>query len=80
MNYINKLQNNLMKEKEHSAFLEKLLKTLFGDGWGRLTLYEAEQWHRRHLTRHSSERAGPCGDGEHGEGYYRDEDGSVSFR
>ena len=23
---------------------------------------------------------GPCGDGEHGEGYYRDADGSVSYR
>ena len=25
-------------------------------------------------------RAGPCANGEHGEGYCRDEDGSVSFR
>ena len=25
-------------------------------------------------------RAGPCGSGEHGEGYYRNEDGSVSFQ
>jgi len=35
---------------------------------------------KRYLTRHSSGRAGPCGDGEHGEDYYRDEDGSISFR
>lgn len=61
MNYINKLQNDLMKEKEHSAFLEKLLKTLYGDGWEKLTLYEAGKWHRRHLTRNSSGRAEACG-------------------
>ena len=30
-------------EKDHSAFLEKLLRTLYGDGWEKLTLFDAKK-------------------------------------
>ena len=54
MNYITVLQEKLQTEIEHSRFLEELLKELYGDGWDKLTLYEAKKWHERHLTNHSS--------------------------
>lgn len=56
MKYITRLEEELQAEKEGSAFLKKLLKTLYGDGWEKLTLYEAKKWHDRHLTSHSSGR------------------------
>ncbi len=49
MNFITVLQQKLQAEKEHSQFLENLLKTLYGDGWSKLTLYEAKKWHDYHL-------------------------------
>ena len=55
MNYINKLQNDLMEEKEHSSFLEELLKTLIGDGWDRLTLYDAKRLHNLYASHPSNE-------------------------
>jgi hypothetical protein len=33
----------LETEKDHSRFLEDLLKALYGDGWGLLTIYEAKK-------------------------------------
>jgi len=38
-----KLKELLEKEKEHSAFLEKLLSELYGEGWEKLTLAEAKR-------------------------------------
>jgi len=38
-----KLKELLEKEKEHSAFLEKLLSELHGKGWEKLTLAEAKR-------------------------------------
>ena len=60
MNYITVLQEKLQTEIEHSRFLEELLKTLYGEGWDKLTLFEAKKWRERHLTRHSSGRATVC--------------------
>ena len=37
--------NDLETEKEHTAFLEELLKTLYGPGWDELTLFDAKKWH-----------------------------------
>ena len=44
---------------EHVEFLEKLLETLYGEGWEKLTLSGAAEWHKNHI-------AGPTGvaDGE----------------
>ena len=36
-------KNDLHAEKEHSAFLAKLLAELVGDGWDKLTIYEARK-------------------------------------
>lgn len=43
MSYIKDLQNEIEEEKAHSAFLEKLLRILCGDGWSKLTMWEAER-------------------------------------
>jgi hypothetical protein len=32
------LENELEEEKDHSAFLEKLLRVLYGDGWDKITI------------------------------------------
>jgi len=48
MNYITVLQEKLQTEIEHSQFLEKLLKALYGDGWEKLTLYDAKNWQAQH--------------------------------
>jgi hypothetical protein len=32
----------LEEERDHSAFLERLLKALYGDGWDRLTIADAK--------------------------------------
>jgi hypothetical protein len=37
------LENELEEEKDHSAFLEKLLRVLYGDGWDKLTISDAKQ-------------------------------------
>lgn len=57
---ITELQAELETEKEHSAFLERLLKALYGEGWEKLTLYGAEKWRERHLSSSSSGAAGNC--------------------
>ena len=41
---IEQLENELETEKDHSAFLEKLLRIIYGEGWDRLTIYEATQY------------------------------------
>ena len=41
--------NDLETEKEHTAFLEELLKTLYGPGWDELTLFDAKEWHKLHF-------------------------------
>jgi len=51
---IAKLQAELETEKEHSAFLERLLKALYGEDWEKLTLCDAEKWRKRHLSSKSS--------------------------
>ena len=38
-----KIKELLEEEKEHSAFLEKLLSELYGEGWEKLTLAGAKQ-------------------------------------
>jgi len=50
MNNLIVLEEKLNTEIEHSRFLEELLKTLYGDGWDKLTLFEAKKEHERHLT------------------------------
>ena len=35
------LESSLDAEKDHSAFLEKLLKILYGEGWDKLTIDQA---------------------------------------
>ena len=40
----NDLQNKLETEQAHSAFLEDLLRALYGDGWDDLTLLDAERY------------------------------------
>ena len=40
---IEEIQSALDGEREHSAFLEKLLKVLYGDGWNKLTLFDAKK-------------------------------------
>jgi hypothetical protein len=37
-------------ERDHSAFLEKLLETLYGDGWDKLTLSDAKAFHDKQQT------------------------------
>jgi len=41
LNYIEHLEVSVTTEKEHSAFLEELLETLYGDGWDKLTISDA---------------------------------------
>ena len=41
------LSNELATEKDHSEFLEKLLRALWGEGWEHLTVYDAEEWHKK---------------------------------
>ncbi len=48
-----RLQEELAEEKDHSAFLEGLLMELYGDGWEKLTMYEARKWHERHFPNQS---------------------------
>lgn len=36
------MEQKLITEQEHSAFLEKILKTLHGPGWNTLTLADAK--------------------------------------
>lgn len=43
MSNIEFLKNELETEKEHSAFLEKLLQALYGEGWDKLTLFDAKR-------------------------------------
>jgi rubrerythrin len=47
---INQCLAKLEEEKEHSAFLEKLLRTLYGDGWNKLTISDAKKWHTKHIA------------------------------
>jgi uncharacterized membrane-anchored protein YjiN (DUF445 family) len=42
MRYINKLEFKIDDQKEHILFLEKLLKTLCGEGWNILTVAKAK--------------------------------------
>lgn len=37
------LEEELEEEKEHSLFLEKLLKALYGEGWEKLTISKAKE-------------------------------------
>ena len=41
--HIEYLENELENEKNHTSFLGKLLETLCGDGWEKLTIAEAER-------------------------------------
>ena len=41
--HISHLEATIETEKDHSAFLEKLLKTLVGDGWNKLTISDAKE-------------------------------------
>ena len=59
----------LKTEEEHSAFLEKLLRTLYGDGWEKLTLSKARAWHIQHFASQQAVQAdakkcGFCGSAE----------------
>ena len=37
------LKEKLENERAHSAFLERLLKALYGEGWEELTVFNASQ-------------------------------------
>ena len=39
----------LEAEREHTAFLEELLRTLYGEGWNHITICDAERWHKQHF-------------------------------
>jgi len=43
-----RLQYILAEEKEHAVFLSKLLETLHGPGWDKLTIAEANVIRQRH--------------------------------
>ena len=45
------IKDELEKEKDHSKFLERLIEAIYGEGWERLTLYEAKEWHKRHFEK-----------------------------
>lgn len=45
------LRDDLETEKEHSAFLEELLKALVGKKWKTLTIYEANKIRENPCTR-----------------------------
>lgn len=36
-------------EQEHSAFLERLLSILYGNGWEHITMADARKWHKKHF-------------------------------
>ena len=40
----------LEEEKDHSAFLEELLRVLYGEGWDNLTIFDAQKWHKKHIA------------------------------
>jgi len=47
---IEKLQEALNGEKEHSICLENLLKALYGNGWNKLTLFDAKKIYEHNKT------------------------------
>lgn len=63
----NELLVRLEEEKDHSAFLEKLLRCLYGDGWDKLTIFDAKEWHQRHIASQPAVEADElfCGGCEH---------------
>jgi len=44
-------KEQLEEEKDHSAFLEKLLRVLYGEGWNKLTIDEAKKWRESWLKK-----------------------------
>ncbi len=49
--YKEQLEEELEEEKQHSAFLEKLVAALYGEGWTMLTLNKAKEWRKLWLKR-----------------------------
>ena len=45
------IKYELEKEKEHSKFLERLLSALYGEGWEKLTIYDAKEWHKKYFIK-----------------------------
>ena len=41
----------LETEKDHSKFLECLLAALYGEGWEKVTIYDAKEWHKKHFNK-----------------------------
>ena len=41
MKNINEIEALLEEERDHTAFLEKLLRILYGEGWNKLTINDA---------------------------------------
>lgn len=57
------LEAKLEEERDHSAWLEKLLRVLYGDGWEKLTIAHAQAWHKEHFASHQTNTADakhPC--------------------
>ena len=42
--YREQLEEELKDEQDHSAFLEKLIEALYGEGWNKLTIDDAKKW------------------------------------
>jgi len=38
LSYLRYIENELEDEKDHSAFVEKLLRLVYGNGWDKLTI------------------------------------------
>lgn len=47
--YLDTEEKEIEREKDHSNFLERLLTVLYGEGWEKLTIYEAKEWHKKHF-------------------------------
>lgn len=46
----NELAAKLEEEKDHTAWLEKLLGVLYGTGWKKLTISNAKEWHNKYFA------------------------------
>jgi len=53
----------LEEERDHSAWLEKLLRVLYGDGWNKLTISNAQEWHTKHIASQPNVQDGTAGFG-----------------
>ena len=67
----NKCLAKLEEEREHSAFLEMLLRTLYGDDWNKLTISDAQKWNTKHIVSRPSVQDGTAKCCVHPRGYIK---------